>query len=196
MAAGATSATLSSAAFTNFTGDYLVIDYDNPSLLEVIKCNVTGTAVASATRGTNGTSDQTHAAGAKVMYGFVPSHYAAHPTLEAKQANTTNTTGVLDSRKIQIGYGVMVPNGVASITETVTFPTAFTTVEMVMICAAGADAAGLTGITDPETFNNKVHAQHYGISTSGFTAVLSSGDGTVFGNGTLSFFYHWIAIGT
>lgn len=77
LAAAATSATLSSAVFTNFTGDYLVIDYDNPSLLEIVSCNVTGTAVASMTRGTNGTSAQDHASGAKVMYGFVPKHYEA-----------------------------------------------------------------------------------------------------------------------
>jgi hypothetical protein len=76
MAAEATTATLSSAVFTNFTDDYLVIDYDNATKREVIKCDVTGTVISSATRAQEGTSDVTHAAGAKVAYMHVPSHYA------------------------------------------------------------------------------------------------------------------------
>ncbi|MBA2706148.1 MAG: hypothetical protein H0U60_20120 [Blastocatellia bacterium] len=77
MAAGATTGTLSSGGFTNFTGDYLVLDYNNPSKREVIFCNVTGTAIASATRGQSGTSDVVHSAGAAVGYSFVPAHYSA-----------------------------------------------------------------------------------------------------------------------
>lgn len=76
LAAGANSATLSSGNFTNFTTDYLVIDYDVPAKREVILCNVTGTSVASITRAQAGTSDVTHSAGAKVGYNFVPGHYA------------------------------------------------------------------------------------------------------------------------
>lgn len=73
MAAGATSATLSAGNFDNFTADYLVLDYNNPSKREVIKCNVSGTAVSSATRGVEG-SDVTHSAGAAVAYAFLPDH--------------------------------------------------------------------------------------------------------------------------
>lgn len=73
MAAGATSGTLSTGNFANFTGDYLVLDYDTSSR-EIIKCNVTGTAISSATRGVDGTSDATHAAGAKVGYMWLPVH--------------------------------------------------------------------------------------------------------------------------
>lgn len=73
MAAAATSGTLSAGNFDNFTGDFLVLDYNNPSKREVIKCNVTGTAIASATRGVEG-SDVTHSAGAAVAYAFLPDH--------------------------------------------------------------------------------------------------------------------------
>lgn len=76
-AAGATSLTLASAAFTNFTDGYLVVDYDVDSKFEIIKCSVTGTAVTSITRGQDGTSDVAHASGAKIGFNFVPAHYAA-----------------------------------------------------------------------------------------------------------------------
>lgn len=74
-AAGATSLTLATAAFTNFTDGYLVVDYDNDSKFEVIKCTVTGTAVTSITRGQDGTSDVAHSSGAKIGFMFIPSHY-------------------------------------------------------------------------------------------------------------------------
>jgi hypothetical protein len=79
---------LSSAVFTNFTGDFLVIDYDNPSLREVIKCTVTGTSVSSITRAQDGTSAHDHAIGAKVAYNFVPSHYTALGKIAAGDAWT------------------------------------------------------------------------------------------------------------
>lgn len=75
MTAGATSGTLAAGNFANFTTDYLVLDYDNPTSREIILCNVTGTAISSATRGISPTSDVTHAAGAAVAYVFLPNHY-------------------------------------------------------------------------------------------------------------------------
>jgi hypothetical protein len=83
------SATLSSAAFTNFTADYLVLDYDVPAKREVIKCTVTGTAISSITRAQEGTSAVEHAAGAKVGYNFVPSHYGDLGKIAASDAWTT-----------------------------------------------------------------------------------------------------------
>jgi len=74
-AAEVTSGTLAAANFTDFTADFLVIDYDVPAKREVIKCNVTGTAIASITRAQEGTSAVQHEIGAKVGYNFVPSHY-------------------------------------------------------------------------------------------------------------------------
>src|SRR6185369_7506198 len=74
---GATTGTLSSAAFTNFTGDYLVVDYDVPAKYEIILCTVTGTAISAITRAQSGTSNVDHTAGAKIAYDFVPGHYAA-----------------------------------------------------------------------------------------------------------------------
>lgn len=73
--AAATTASLSSSAFTDFTSDYLVIDYDVPAKYEIVLCNVTGTSVTSMTRGQLGTSAVDHGSGAKVAYSFVSKHY-------------------------------------------------------------------------------------------------------------------------
>lgn len=119
MAAAATSGTLSSGNFTNFTGDYLVLDYDNPSKREVILCNVTGTAIASATRGQSGTSDVTHSAGAAVGYNFVPGHYsrAAVRTLGYAEITTSFTTTTTPTNVDVTGLAatVTVPTGGARI---------------------------------------------------------------------------------
>jgi hypothetical protein len=113
MAAGASSATLSSAAFTNFSNDYLVLDYDVPAKREVIKCSVTGTAVSSVTRAQDGTSDVEHSAGAKVAYIFVPSQFegnakniGARVYLSADQDNIANATWTkitLDTEDYDLG---------------------------------------------------------------------------------------------
>jgi len=75
LAAGETSsATLSAANFTNFTDGYLVLDYDNPTKREVVRCTVTGTAVSAMTRGQDGTSDVAHTSGAKVIWALTAVH--------------------------------------------------------------------------------------------------------------------------
>lgn len=110
-AAGATSLTLASAAFSNFTDGYLVVDYDVDSKFEIIKCSVTGTAVTSITRGQDGTSDVAHASGAKIGFMFVPSHYnqPANRTLGYAQV-TANQAGI--SAEVDL----------TSLTATVTVP--------------------------------------------------------------------------
>jgi hypothetical protein len=112
-AAGATSLTLASAAFTNFTDGYLVLEYDVDSKFEIIKCSVTGTAVTSITRGEDGTSDVDHASGAKIGFAFIPSHYSrvAVRTLgyAAVTANQTAITTEVDLTSLTIA--VTVPAG-------------------------------------------------------------------------------------
>lgn len=75
MAQGASSATLASAVFTNFTNDYLVIDYNVEGSEAMFLCTVTGTAVTSMTLVSG--PDVVHNIGAKVAYGFVPPHYTS-----------------------------------------------------------------------------------------------------------------------
>jgi hypothetical protein len=83
---------LTSAVFTNFTADFLVIDYDNPTKLEVVKGDVTGTAVTVTGRGQEGTSAVAHDAGAKIAYVFVPTHYSDLISI----VQTSNTDGWID----------------------------------------------------------------------------------------------------
>lgn len=94
---GDTSVNISSAAFTDFVGDFLIVDYDNPLKLEIIFCNCTGTSLSSIVRGQNNTSDIDHATGAKVCYGFVPSHY------EALVDGTGLADGAITAEKIATG---------------------------------------------------------------------------------------------
>ncbi len=108
------SLTLTSAVFANFTSDYLVIDYDNPTKLEVIKCAVTGTTVTISNRGQEGTSAQSHDAGAKIAYVFVPSHYSDLVTL----ATTSEVDGWQDPAQTWTyasAATITVPSGAASI---------------------------------------------------------------------------------
>ena len=80
---------LHTPVFSDFTGDFLVIDYDNPTKLEVIKCNVSSSVVDITDRGQEGTSAVAHDAGAKIAYVFVPTHYQDLITT----VQTTNTDG-------------------------------------------------------------------------------------------------------
>lgn len=77
LAAGATSATLTTGSFGSPTGtQLLVVDYDVPAKREVISCTIAGTALTSLVRNLDGAGDVTHAANANVMMAFVPTHYA------------------------------------------------------------------------------------------------------------------------
>lgn len=121
-AAGATSLTLATAAFSNFTDGYLVADYDNDSKFEIMKCTVSGTAVTSITRGQDGTSDVAHSSGAKIGFMFVPSHWSdLSPTLGYAESISDFSTTTVNSYV-----------DVTSLSSTVTVPT---TVRRVKITA-------------------------------------------------------------
>jgi hypothetical protein len=128
-----TSATLSGSSFTNFTADFLVLDYDVPAKREVIKCNVTGTAISSITRGQEGTSAVQHEAGAKVGYNLVPSHLAF-----LGDAWTTYTpTWTLTGAGSQAGT---ITGAYMQIGKTVHFWAKF-------VCLVSSNFTGLTGVT-------------------------------------------------
>ena len=107
------SGTLASATFTNFTDDFLVIDYNIPAKREVIKCSVTGTGISSITRAQEGTTAVEHSIGAKVAYNFVPSHYkkladftGARATLASTLSTTVSGTATkvaLDTETYDVG---------------------------------------------------------------------------------------------
>lgn len=72
-----TSTTLTLGSFSDTTLALLTFDYDVPASKEIIKCSISGSTVTVITRGMDGTSSTNHAAGAKVIMAFVPSHYSA-----------------------------------------------------------------------------------------------------------------------
>lgn len=72
----ASSMTLSTGAFGTPSGEQmLVIDYDNASKREIVKCTIDGTAVTSMDRAQDGTAAVAHTSGANIIMAHVPSHY-------------------------------------------------------------------------------------------------------------------------
>lgn len=100
------SATLASSAFTNFVGDYLVLDYNIPAKREVIKCTTTGTALSSMTRGQEGTSAIAHSSGALVCYAFVPAHYAFLENQPKCKVTMTSAQGVANSTQTLLTFNL------------------------------------------------------------------------------------------
>lgn len=109
------------------------------------------------------------------------------------QANVTNS--VRDSVLIQHGYGAIVPGVAAFGEEAVTFPTAYDSIPIV-IGAYGGDNTGTTTTLGDGTIAVKARATSafHTVLTTGFTARISSGDGTNYGSDD-SVFYHWLSIG-
>jgi hypothetical protein len=151
-AAGATSLTLASAAFTNFTNGYLVVDYDNDSKFEIINCTVTGTAVTSITRGQDGTSDVAHSSGAKIGFMFVPSHYSRLATRKLGYASATSN---------QTGITTLVD--LTSLTVTVTVPESAT---IKITGYLGVQNNGTTGRTTVYIRESSTELQNYSVQNA------------------------------
>lgn len=107
-------------------------------------------------------------------------------------ANTTQN-GVFEQR----GWGQALGNSTGTISEAVTFPTAFTTVLGVIVTPLGAKvspaASDITGLDIALTGAIGYTYSANPVSTTGFTANLNRDSGT-FGN-TVYYGYSWIAWG-
>lgn len=106
------------------------------------------------------------------------------------QSNTTNSNqnGVW----IQSGWGFFVGDGDTSATESVTFPTAFTTVLSVVATGIGyKDSSDPSGIGDFGDYG--VYANVNSVSTTGFNVALNIPSGSI--GATRRVGYSWIAIG-
>lgn len=96
---------------------------------------------------------------------------------------------------IQTGWGQFAGNGTATQTETVTFPTAFTTVyslQVTFVGATAADSTAATSITDLEVASGTIWGRAHGISTT--NAVMGLGTSGTFAS-TRFYAYSWTAIG-
>lgn len=106
------------------------------------------------------------------------------------QANTSNS--VRDSVLIQHGYGVIVAGVAASFTETVTFPTAYDSIPIVICCAGGDDTAGGTTLGSGGNEDQSFHVRPISVTTTNFVA---NGRALANWGGSTTQFYHWISIG-
>lgn len=109
------------------------------------------------------------------------------------QSNTTNSspTGLT----VQFGWGYIVPgSAVPTAGESVTFPTAFSSLPVVIIGAVGRNTSGGTDSIDDLSTAHRHYAQAYSVSTTGFSALVVHSD-----NSNLTsdddYGYSWIAIG-
>lgn len=199
--AGASSLTLASAVFTNFTDGYLTLDYDNDSKFEIIKCTVTGTAVTSITRGQDGTSDVDHFSGAKIGFMFVPSHYADRVGGVSQQNKTVNA--ILTNTRIQTGWYYWVGDGTNSrFINSHTFPVPFSGKPLVHVdLLGGATTATPTDQGSFTDYNTVIAGTSFIIpcaentSTTGFDATMRTNGGAAAFTSSESIGYTWTAIG-
>ena len=117
------------------------------------------------------------------------------PKAVNRQDNTTNNT--VSNQLIQTGWGFIIGNGTALLSEAVTFPVAFDSAPIVMITAGGAKAtsAGAPATVDDDPTAGNCCAQASNQSTTGFTAKIHGVNSYTMGS-TYNFIYQWVAIGT
>lgn len=106
------------------------------------------------------------------------------------QANTSNS--IRDSVLIQHGYGVNVPGAAASFSETVTFPTAYDSIPIVLVTGGGDDTAASSTLGQGGAERQAFYMSALTVTTTNFaarglaTANWTAGD---------TAFYHWLSIG-
>lgn len=116
-------------------------------------------------------------------------------TDDSNSISSATTAGVF----VQYGWGQMIGNSTAIMSESVTFPTAFTTV-LGVLCApqasTGNDSVAASSITDFEvsTGADGVMASSRSVSMSGFTVDLSREGASTFASNRY-YGYSWIAWG-
>lgn len=113
------------------------------------------------------------------------------------QANTTSST--VDNIVPQFGWGFIAGNGTNNAEETVTFPTAFSTVRSVHVTPlgviTGADPAAITDFGS-EHANDVVMVAASDITTSGFNMRVTAENGRNLAAAATRYGYSWIAFGT
>jgi hypothetical protein len=173
---GSTTFTLSSAVFTNFTYGYLVVDYDNPALLEVISVSVSGSTATIVTRAQDGTSAQDHAIGAKVAWILTKSDFdrVANRTLGYAQITSdfTTTTTPTSVDVTGLSVAVTVPIGGARIKITA-YAYGFYTSGATGVVTAMAIQEGATVLSQMRRDMELTNSPDVGIVV--YTAVATAG---------------------
>lgn len=118
--------------------------------------------------------------------GQVPSKYVA-------------STSTLDNVLIQVGFDYIIGAGADHLTETITFPTAYTSAPLVFVTGLNARATTSGAPDTPDDFDvlitaNCLSATAVNITTSGFDISLARSDSGTFTNNN-NYGYSWLAIG-
>lgn len=119
--------------------------------------------------------------------------------LETQTDNSNSITSALTAAVyVQVGWGQVVGGGAATLTDSVTFPTSFSTVLGVAIAPLGIStpsaATDITGLTQSTSTTSGLVVATKSITTSGFTADLGRSTGTF--SSSNFYGYSWIAWGT
>lgn len=112
-----------------------------------------------------------------------------------RQDNTTDSTE--DNVLTQYGWGFKIGESDISVSETITFPTAYTSAPVVVVSLAGYKNSSDPATIDELNGNFTVQSVSCGvssISTTGFTITITSDTGTTMAN-TLRIGYTWVAYG-
>lgn len=122
--------------------------------------------------------------------------------LNDTRVQTDNSNSIanstVDNLLVQFGWGQVVGSGASTVTDTVTYPTAFDTVYGVTISFAGSDTSAppaptITGLDTASGGNTSPHAYTTSIGTTTFGVVLDRIAGTF--NASFYWGYTWIAWG-
>lgn len=142
------------------------------------------------------TPDATTTTKGKVQLTGSLSGTAASPALRFARQNDTNNTTVTGGR-IESGWGVMtLVSGTITYNETVTFGTAFGTIPIINVSAAG-DNITATGAALGNGGNNIAGTwfiKHYSDTISNFVVKMDTTTGSVGANGFV--YYTWTAVGS
>lgn len=108
----------------------------------------------------------------------------------SRQDSTTNST--LSAASIQVGFGAVTGTATNSVTKTVTFPEAFTTLPIVVVGSLGEGnpASGIGAMTGA----SGSYAQLSGLTTTGFTIrILNRDSGNLVAG--VNYGFSWTAVG-
>lgn len=166
-------------------------DVNNPlnTIYDEFNGNITNAniAAAAAISGTKLADDSV--TGVKINSYRIP-----YQTRDSNSVASTTGTAI----KIEAGWSQVIGNGTATTSQSITFPTAFSTLLGVMAVpfgVTGADSTPATSITDFESSftANAASVSASSASTTGFTATLTVSSGSL--NNTRYYGYSWIAWG-
>lgn len=161
LAASATTATLTSAAFDNGTQVPLILDYDNTSKIEVILADISGTSLTNIIRGQDGTSDIEHTGTPKICQGPSPLAELYNQTISAGWMPAFETWAYASATTITVPSGAATKYSVGDkikLTQS--------TVKYFYVTAVADTVLTVTGGSDYTVDNAAITSNYYSKASS------------------------------